>query len=272
MKRTNTPFVAFLTGIPISTLGGLIGLGGAEFRLPILVGLFRYGPRKAIALNIAISLITVTSSLIFRSSTIHALDLMPLLSIILSLIAGSMTGAFFGAEFSKKISDEFLKKIILTLLIAIGLLLLVEAFIPFVQSGIPYPNPVVTSLVAILCGLGIGFISSMLGVAGGELIIPTLILLFGVDAKIAGSASLLISLPTMLIGISRHTANHVYDDPKDLSALILPMGIGSILGAFIGSMLITYVSTSHLKLILGLILIFSAMRLFLEKKHTATKK
>jgi len=33
---------AFAGGAIIGTLGGLIGLGGAEFRLPLLIGLFRF--------------------------------------------------------------------------------------------------------------------------------------------------------------------------------------------------------------------------------------
>ena len=272
MKNKKISIQAFLTGIPISTLGGLIGLGGAEFRLPVLVGLFKYGPRKAVALNIAISLITVTSSLIFRIPSFNVIAISSLLLIIISMIAGSMTGAFIGTEFSKKISDGILKKFILILLVSIGVLLMVESFVPFVQAGLPYPNAIATSIVAILFGIGIGFVSSMLGVAGGELIIPTLILLFGVDAKLAGTASLLISLPTMLIGISRHAANKVYDDRKDFTSLVFPMGIGSILGAFIGSMLIAYVSSSLLKLILGVILIFSAIKLFLERKKDVAKK
>lgn len=36
-------------------------------------------------------------------------------------------------------------------------------------------------------------------VAGGELLIPTLVLLFGIDIKLAGSLSLSVSLPTMLV-------------------------------------------------------------------------
>lgn len=32
---------SFMAGSLIGTLGGLIGLGGAEFRLPVLVGVFR---------------------------------------------------------------------------------------------------------------------------------------------------------------------------------------------------------------------------------------
>jgi uncharacterized protein len=42
------PRVAFLYSVlPIGTLGGFIGLGGAEFRLPVLVGSLGYPARQA---------------------------------------------------------------------------------------------------------------------------------------------------------------------------------------------------------------------------------
>lgn len=46
----------FVAGSMIGTLGGLIGLGGAEFRLPVLVGVFRLGTLEAVILNKAMSL------------------------------------------------------------------------------------------------------------------------------------------------------------------------------------------------------------------------
>jgi len=261
MTSKRKTLLALITGIPIGTLGGLIGLGGAEFRLPVLVGLFKYRPRKAIALNILISLITVTSSLIFRIGKFSIGGISSLLIVIISIIAGSMTGAFFGADLSAKISEKLLKRIILIFLICIGTLLIFESFIPFTSGLIVFTATYQKVILALLLGLVIGLVSSMLGVAGGELIIPTLILIFGVDIKLAGTASLLISLPTMLIGIGRHKANKVYDDKKDITGLVLPMGIASIIGAFIGSALINYVSSNTLKLILGIILMISALKL-----------
>jgi hypothetical protein len=43
----------------------------------------------------------------------------------------------------------------------------------------------------------------LLGVAGGEFLIPTFVLLFGADIKLATSLSLAVSLPTMLVGGGR---------------------------------------------------------------------
>ncbi|MFZ5945063.1 MAG: sulfite exporter TauE/SafE family protein [Bacillota bacterium] len=268
MDKKQSVLLAFLTGTPIGCLGGLIGLGGAEFRLPVLVGLFKHSARKAVAINIAISLITVLSSIIFRIPKITMDVLIPLFGVMVSIFAGSMTGAYFGADFSKKVTESLLKKVILILLVFIGCLLIFESFVPFVSGGIAFGNILIKVLVGILCGLIIGFISSLLGVAGGELIIPTLILLFGVDVKIAGTASLLISLPTIIIGVSKHAANKMYTDKSDFPALVLPMGIGSIIGAFIGAALVSIVSSEAIKLLLGLLLIFSALKLFLEKEKT----
>jgi hypothetical protein len=48
-------------------------------------------------------------------------------------------------------------------------------------------------------------VTAGMGVAGGELLIPTIVLLHGVDIKIAGSLSLVISLPTMLVAFARYS-------------------------------------------------------------------
>jgi hypothetical protein len=60
----------FGSGGIIGTLGGLIGLGGAEFRLPLLISLFRFRGLEAVILNKAISLVVVGTALPFRAATV----------------------------------------------------------------------------------------------------------------------------------------------------------------------------------------------------------
>ena len=51
----------------------------------------------------------------------------------------------------------------------------------------------------------IGIIAALMGAAGGELLIPTIVLLYAVDLKLAGSLSLAVSLPTMLVAFARYS-------------------------------------------------------------------
>jgi uncharacterized membrane protein YfcA len=102
---------------------------------------------------------------------------------------GGVLSAFFGTRLVSRLSDRRLLALIAALLGALGLLLMTEAVLPF-QSGDLLPASAVVHFAAgIGIGIGVGLVSSVLGVAGGELLIAALVLIFGVDIKIAGSDS-----------------------------------------------------------------------------------
>src|ERR1700737_4408917 len=68
-----------------------------------------------------------------------------------------------------------------------------------------------TQIVAgVAAGVVIGGVAALLGGAVGELLIPTLVFLFGADIKLAGSLSLAVSLPTMLIGFTRYSRDQSF--------------------------------------------------------------
>src|SRR5262245_66650201 len=113
-----------------------------------------------------------------------------------------------------------------------------------------------------LAGLLVGTISSMLGVAGGEFIIPILIFVFGADIRTAGTASVLISLPVVLAGVARHWLTSHYRSQSMLAYLVLPMCIGSLIGATVGVYLAAWVPTDALRLVLAGILALSALKLW----------
>ena len=66
------PRLAFACSVPIAVLGGSIALGGAEFRLPVLVGTLGHAPRRAVPLNLAVSIVTIAASLVIRSRSVPA--------------------------------------------------------------------------------------------------------------------------------------------------------------------------------------------------------
>lgn len=262
--RNRTP-LAFLSAIPIAILGGLIGLGGAEFRLPVLAGPLGYSARKAVPLNLAVSLTTIIASLLIRGRTLSLSPLVPFVPSMLALIGGAVVAAFFGASLSGRLSNEQLERLILVLLLGIGCALIVEGFLPQDVPGL-LPDALLWRVVAgIVFGLAIGLVSSLLGVAGGELIIPTMVFAFGADIKTAGTASLLISLPTVLVGLVRYASRGAFNERRDLAETVAPMSVGSVIGAIIGGLLVGIVPAAVLKIGLGIILIVSALRIF---QHT----
>lgn len=262
-----SPALAAAIGAPVATLGGLIGLGGAEFRLPLLVAVMRYRSRTAVPLNLAVSLFTVAAAAVTRLGTgdadlFAALDAAQLA--IVSLLAGGMIGAWAGATWLGRITDVVLERTILVLLLGIGGLLLYESFADWQPSAL-VSQPAAVAALALGFGIAIGIVSSLLGVAGGELIIPTLILAFGLDVKVAGTAALLISTPTILVGLYRHAQNGSFEHREDLRRTVVPMGIASIAGAVLGGLLVAHVSSPFLKLLLGCLLIASAVKVFVHK-------
>src|SRR5215213_3980185 len=257
-----SPVAALLYGTPIGLLSGLIGLGGAEFRLPVLAGVFGYAARRAVALNLAISLITGVSALLIRGGTLSLAPLLGLLPVAVAMIVGAVSAAYVGTALVHRVSEQLLERIILVFLLVIGTALIVEAFLPQDVPGFLPASQLVRLVAAVVFGLGIGLVSSLLGVAGGELIIPTLVFAFGAGIKTAGTASLLISLPTVAVGVLRHRRLGSFTERADLTRTVAPMGAGSVIGAVAGGFLVGVVAPSVLKFVLGVILIVSAVRIF----------
>jgi len=65
---------------------------------------------------------------------------------------------------------------------------------------------------------------------------------FGAPIKVAGSLSLLVSIPTVVIGIARYARRGSYADRSALRDTVAPMGVGSVIGAVIGGLLVGLVS------------------------------
>jgi len=247
--------------VPIAVLGGLIGLGGAEFRLPVLVGPLGYPARRAVPLKLAVSLATIAASLAMRSRSLPLAPVEPFVPSVLGLIIGAVLAAVAGTALIGRLTDERLERTILGLLLVIGAALIAEGFLPQdVQGLLPESAPVRVA-AGVLFGLGIGLVSSLLGVAGGEVIIPTFVFAYGADVKTAGTAGLLVSLPTVAVGIARHARRGCHDRAA-LAGTVVPMGLGSIVGAVVGGLLVGSVSAAVLKVGLGVVLIASAARIF----------
>ncbi len=262
--RRDGRLAPFGTGAAVATLGGLIGLGGAEFRLPVLVGLFKLGARDAILANVIVSLVTVVAALAFRLASQGSVAVATYWPQALNLLVGTLLGAWFGARLAARLPLGTLHRTIAVLLAALAVVIASHAWIT--------PSPIATDptaalviLIAAVAGIGIGIVSSLLGVAGGELLIPTLVLLYGIDVRIAGTVSLAISLPTLGVSLYRLGRMHRTTDPAAVRHLALWMACGSVIGALLGAALLGIVDSGLLSVLLAAVLLASAVRLFAHR-------
>jgi uncharacterized membrane protein YfcA len=260
------PVAAFLTGAGIALLAGLIGLGGAEFRLPVLIMVFALFAHRAVRINLLISLATLAAASVVRLQLIPETQVSGFIPEILAMSGAGIAAAWVGAGVLGRIPRHRILPLIAILLVLVAALLVAETFVhePAGLSMAPGPG---RTLVALFAGVTVGAISSLLGVAGGEFIIPTLVLVFGADIRTAGTASVLISLPIVLTGVLRHFLAGKYRSTTMLGYLVLPMSLGSIAGAVLGGYASTAISQASLRMVLAIILLASAWKLWRKREE-----
>src|SRR5262249_16177169 len=247
--------VASLSGLITGAAAGLVGVGGGEFRLPVLVRVVKFPLKIAAGANLFIGLATVTVSLWRRwgQRAIIWDELALACLMVLASLLGSMTGSLL----RKRLAFRTLKWAVSVYLILIGSWMAYEAVTKTEHLLI---NP--TDAVRLALASGIAFViavlSGVFGVAGGEMRIPALIYLFGIPIKPAGTLSLLVSIPTVAgAAITDRRIGHL---PNSAMLPALVMGGTSILGVMIGAEFVSAIDATTLKGILGIILILATVR------------
>lgn len=95
----------------------------------------------------------------------------------------------------------------------------------------------------------IGFFSGIIGgmgMGGGTILIPALILFANIDPKIAQSVNLLSSIPMTIIALIIHIKNK-----NVVFKLVLPIAVFGVLGAIFGSFVANYISSEILRKVFG---------------------
>ena len=147
----------------------------------------------------------------------------------------------------------------------IGTALVVEASCREASGFLPEPGKVSPSL---LCWGVHRPGQRLLGVAGGELIIPTLVFVFGAGTRVLASEPP-DALPTVAMGVLRHRRLGSFSERADLAQTVAPMGVGSVVGAVLGVSLVGVVPAEVLKFVLGMILIVSSSAHLLPLNRTS---
>ena len=222
-ERTRPPLVLLGVGVAAGFIAGLFGVGGGIFIAPGLMLLGGFRRRVAHGTSLATSALFATTGIVAYALN-DALDL-----VAGSLIfAGSGLGVLAGVELLNRVR-------IRTLQVAFVVLLAVTAGRMLAGTAEAAGTVSLTAAVAlglVGCGVLVGLVAGLMGVGGGVIVVPALVLLFGLGDVTAKGTSLLVVLPTAVVGTLRNLRN----DNVDLRGALV-VGAGGMPAAFGGGML-----------------------------------
>jgi len=112
----------------------------------------------------------------------------------------------------------------------------------------------------ILLGLAAGALSGMLGIGGGLIIVPALNQLFNLPMNQAVGTSLLIIIPTAVVGSLTHYARGNLQLPVALLVMI-----GATAGGYLGARLVAVVPELFIKRLFALLALYTAIRLWFNR-------
>jgi len=223
----------FLIFLVVSTLFSMLGQGGGAFYVPMLLAVSVPFYVAAATSQVLIIVVSLSSVLIFAKA--RMLDW----KLVLLIEPPTNLGSFLGGYFSGYIPSYVAK------LCFAGVLLIGAYFMyrPVKERARPASDGhwwqwqrsevaepyAINVLVIVPIMILAGFVAGMLGVGGGLIKVPAVVLLGGVPMKIAvGSSSLMIGI-TALTGFIGHLLQGHFD-----LKLALPLAAAVLIGSQIG--------------------------------------
>ena len=126
-----------------------------------------------------------------------------------------------------------------------------------------------TFILLILIGLAAGFLSGLVGIGGGVLIVPALVLFLGFSQKLAQGTSLgILLLPVGILAVIQY-----YKQGYLNVSFVAVVSVSFVLGSFMGSKLALSISEEKMKKIFAIVMMLIAVKmLFFDKPKTLTTK
>jgi uncharacterized protein len=247
--------VSLGAGFAGGAVGALLGGGTGVVTVPVLDRLTSL-PRRTIhgtanLVNVAVAAIGAT---IYQLHGGH-LDM----TAGTGLMIGGVAGALFGARVAARASDQALRAAFAAVLAAAGLELCLQAAglgpsgrSPLLGAAVRSDTAAVV-VITLAIGIIVGAWSAAMGLGGGSLTVPVLILLFGVGAHTAEGTSLLVMLPNSVAASIQHLRQRTASAPLG-AALACGAAPGAVAGASLGLVL----SGITLDWVFGLFVLFVA--------------
>ena len=247
-------FLVFF-GLIAGIIGGFLGIGGCVIMLPALYFLFGYPLPLAIGTTITAVMITAASGSIAHIR-LRNVDYSTVKIVGISGGIGAVLGSITFAYLTSQIS--LLNLILGLAFLYVSLRMIFEGLIrrgALERVGNKIPGGLLSKSAI---GLGIGFLTGIIGLGGGYALVPSFIYLLNAPVKIAVGTSLpsFISMAVISGGFK------LYQGYVDVIAAIA-LGIGTAIGAQVGARLVPRVPTWLIKAVFGLVFLYVSLKFIL---------
>jgi uncharacterized membrane protein YfcA len=279
-EAVNAVFIVVL-GFVVGLLSGMFGVGGGFLTTPLLIF---YGIPPTVAVASATTQITGAS---VSGAMAHMRRGGADLKMAGVMIVGGLFGSLFGVGIFRMLQasgqiDIVIDGLYVLILGWIGFVMLKESLVAlgYVRTtGEPKPTPrhnrwvaslplrwrfyhsglYFSPLAPLALGLGAGMLTVLLGIGGGFILVPAMIYLLGMPARVVIGTSLIMVLTvsastTMIHALTTRAVDIV------LAALL---HVGGVIGAQYGAMLTTRLKPDYLRLALAVIILLVALRMVL---------
>ena len=244
-----------LVGVAAGTLSGLFGVGGGILVVPALVVLLRFDQRFASGTSLgAVFPISIASLFTYWG---HGNVDWPM---ALWLTIGAVTGAMYGTKLIHRLPRRTLGLLFATVLIitAIRLYLPAEAD---GRSDLSWQH--IVALVAI--GFATGVLAGLLGIGGGVIMVPVMIVLFGEIPVIAKGTAVAVTSPTALFGTWRNLKNRNID-----GRVAVIVGLAGIPTAVLGGTLADHMSKTLSNALFATLVLTVAVKMLWDLRRDST--
>jgi hypothetical protein len=238
-------------GFSIGLSLGLLGGGGSILTVPALVYLVGQTPQAAVTTSLAIvGLNSVMGASFHRAQGT--------LNWRVALLFGGagMFAAYFASSISKRLPPSVLMITFALLMLVIGSMMLMK------KDTADANQKEKSSWVTLASGAGVGILTGVLGVGGGFLIVPALVMLVGLPMQMAVGTSLVIIAMNSLAGFMGHISGETFN-----FLLLLVFTLSGLAGTFTGARLAKYLPAKKLQIVFAWFIIALAVFLLADNLH-----
>lgn len=238
---------ALLIGFFVGLFSGLFGIGGGVLMVPAFILFAKLPQRLAHGSSLLPGVFLSTSGVV-----VYILDgsinwvAAPL------VFAGSSWGVMLGTKLLSRINLRALTLVF----VAVILLGAARLFLGAGDELGGYDFSFWVVLAFIMTGVVAGTLSGLLGIGGGVVMVPTFVVLLEFASVVAKGTSLLIIIPTALIGTYRNYKHQNIDFKIGISA-----GLGGIPMALLGAWISSQLSETLSQIMFGILLVAVAARM-----------